>query len=119
MAEFREIAGRLEQLCNAGEIDSRENGILLELTGDVAQNLAGKYENIRNEVKEIMGGRVIELKTVTAWNDGLSQGRVMDIRNLMSSLKWTAEQAMDALKIPQEDRDSYMSELNEEELKES
>ena len=37
---------------------------------------------------------------------------------MMSSLKWSAEQAMDALKIPQEDRENYLSELNEEEFKE-
>ena len=122
LSEFRDISNRLEQLCNTGEMTSRESCILLELSDDVVQNLASKYENIRNEVKEIMGGRVIELKAVTAWNEGLSQGlsqgRTMDIRNLMSSLKFTAEQAMDALKIPQEDRETYMSGLNEEELKE-
>ncbi len=43
--------------------------------------------------------------------EGRTEGRVMDIRNLMSSLEWSAVQAMDALKIPQEDRETYLSEL--------
>ncbi len=123
MAEFREIAKRLEQLCNAGKMTSRETGMLLELTGDVAQNLASNYENIRNEVKEIMGGKVLNYRTKTAWNEGLSQGVSQGraaaiteaILNLMNSMKLTAEQAMDALKIPQEDRETYLSELNDEE----
>lgn len=33
------------------------------------------------------------------------------IRNLMDSMKWTAEQAMAAMKIPDADRGKYMSKL--------
>ncbi len=123
LSEFREISRRLEQLCNAGKMTSRETGMLLELTGDVAENLASNYEKIRNEVKEIMGGKVLNYRTKTAWNEGLSQGLSQGrataiteaILNLMNSMKLTAEQAMDALKIPQEDRGTYLSELNDEE----
>ena len=43
--------------------------------------------------------------------DGLHDGRLMDIKNLMDSVNWTAEQAMDALKIPKEERASYLEKL--------
>lgn len=33
------------------------------------------------------------------------------IRNLMDSMKWTAEQAMTAMKIPDADRGKYMAKL--------
>jgi hypothetical protein len=33
------------------------------------------------------------------------------IKNIMSTLNYTAEQAMDLLKIPQENRSRYMSKL--------
>ena len=33
------------------------------------------------------------------------------IRNLMDSMKWTAEQAMAAMKIPDADREKYMAKL--------
>ena len=33
------------------------------------------------------------------------------IRNLMDSMKWTAEQAMAAMKIPDADRGKYMAKL--------
>ena len=36
---------------------------------------------------------------------------LVSIRNLMDSMKWTAEQAMDALKLPMDDRAKYVSKL--------
>ena len=36
---------------------------------------------------------------------------LVSIRNLMDSMKWTAEQAMDALKLPMDDRAKYVSRL--------
>ena len=36
---------------------------------------------------------------------------LVSIQNLMDSMKWTAEQAMDALKLPMDDRAKYVSKL--------
>ena len=33
------------------------------------------------------------------------------IKNLMDSMKWTAEQAMEAMKVPLKDREQYMAGL--------
>ena len=46
----------------------------------------------------------------------LVEKRVLDekiniIRNLMKSTKWTAEQAMEAMKIPETDKELLMSKL--------
>ena len=46
----------------------------------------------------------------------LVEKRVLDekiniIRNLMESAKWTAEQAMEAMKIPEKDKELLMSKL--------
>ena len=43
--------------------------------------------------------------------EGTMNGRLTDIKNLMDSLQLTAEQAMDALKIPKEERASYLEKL--------
>ena len=43
--------------------------------------------------------------------EGTMNGRLTDIKNLMDSLQLTAEQAMDALKIPVEERASYLEKL--------
>ena len=46
----------------------------------------------------------------------LAEKRVLDektniIMNLMESTKWTAEQAMEAMKIPEKDKELLMSKL--------
>ena len=33
------------------------------------------------------------------------------VKNLMDSMKWTAEQAMEAMKVPVKDREQYMAGL--------
>ncbi|MBQ7463510.1 MAG: hypothetical protein IJS86_01475 [Lachnospiraceae bacterium] len=39
--------------------------------------------------------------------EGKAEEKLTDIKNLMSSMKWTAAQAMEALKIPEDDRRRY------------
>ena len=41
----------------------------------------------------------------------VEEGMVSAVRNLMDSMKWTAEQAMEAIKIPAEERGKYVSRL--------
>ena len=36
---------------------------------------------------------------------------IENIRNLMDTVKWTAQQAMDALKIPVDEQSKYLSKL--------
>ena len=42
---------------------------------------------------------------------GIAKGTLRSIRNLMETLQLTAEQAIDALKIPEEEREKYMKML--------
>ena len=42
---------------------------------------------------------------------GIEQGRLESIRNLMVSLKCTAQQAMDLLQIPASDQSKYLAKL--------
>jgi len=46
------------------------------------------------------------------WNEGVEVGTLNAIKNLMETLTFTASQAMDALKIPAEEREKYMQLLN-------
>ena len=45
------------------------------------------------------------------WEDGLMSGRLSDLRNLMETMGWTIEQAMNALRIPETDRSEYAAQL--------
>lgn len=55
-------------------------------------------EEIEEEIKE-EGNKARESAILTS------------IQNLMDSMKWTAEQAMDALKLPMDDRAKYAARL--------
>lgn len=48
----------------------------------------------------------------TAEDRGERRGRADSIQNLMDSMGWTVDQAMAALKIPEEDRAKYAKILN-------
>ena len=49
-------------------------------------------------------------------NKGVQRGeqnaKVIDIKNLMANMKWTIEQAMDALSIPSDQRSMYAGMVN-------
>ena len=44
-------------------------------------------------------------------NQGIKEGIITAIKNLMESMDWTEEQAMEALKIPEADKPLYSSML--------
>jgi hypothetical protein len=74
------------------------------------------YEDIRRDavmcqaLQELMKDE-IDAKINTAVATAETDTRIDDIKNIMSTLKYTPEQAMDLLKIPQENRNLYMSRL--------
>ena len=137
--EYQEIVEHLDELTKKEEITSFEKRTLMELSNDVLKKIAQKYEKVQEGVGEIMCGALIETEARTILLQGLQQGRseglqqgrseglqqgrsegftegsmkgrLMDIKNLMDSVNWTAEQAMDALKIPKEERAGYLEKL--------
>lgn len=44
---------------------------------------------------------------------GITKAMISSIQALMTSLKYTAEQAMDILNVPQQDRSGYLAQLGE------
>ncbi|MCR5622635.1 MAG: hypothetical protein K6G18_12405 [Treponema sp.] len=67
------------------------------------------FEAIHREAMQ----REAQEKLKEAWADGMSQGQERALRSLMDSMSWTATQAMDALKIPAEEREKYAAKLEE------
>lgn len=45
---------------------------------------------------------------------GIERGLVMALRNLMDSMGWSVEQAMDALRIPETNREAYAAQITEQ-----
>jgi hypothetical protein len=46
-----------------------------------------------------------------AMEDGREEGRILDLNNLMDTMNLTPEEAVKALKIPEEKRDYYIDKL--------
>ena len=42
---------------------------------------------------------------------GIEKGILLSIRNLMETMGWSVEQAMEGLKIPEEEKSKYLDEL--------
>ena len=45
---------------------------------------------------------------------GIQEGVILSLRNLMKSMKWTKEQAMEALGIPESEREQYIEALTKQ-----
>lgn len=73
-AEYENIRDRLDVLEEKGAIGAFDKHTILELSDDVLQEIARKYENVRREVGGIMGGPLLETKAREIRNEGLSQG---------------------------------------------
>ena len=53
---------------------------LLEMSGRVLENIARKYENVREGVESVMGGKVLEYEAKTILQQGMQQGIRQGIR---------------------------------------
>ena len=69
-AEYIDIRNRLDGLLESGKISAYTRKIIMEMSDKVVENLAQKYENVREGVKSVMGGRVLEHEAKTILNEG-------------------------------------------------
>jgi hypothetical protein len=114
---------------NAKEVDIRnfleETSQLIE-PGDrnnidavlQVSTLANKavYQSVKEDfmaceaLRELMKDEIDEEK-VKSWEQGTQSAILSNIKNLMKNLKFTAEQAMIALDVPEEEREKYREKL--------
>ena len=73
--EYQKIAKRLEQLLENGEIDEYIKCTILDMSQKVLEHIAAKYQNIKEGVKSVMGGQILEYEAKTILNKGRSEGR--------------------------------------------
>ena len=74
-AEYTDIRNRLDSLLESGHISAYTRKIIMEMSDKVVENIARKYENVREGVKSVMGGKVLEHEAKTILRDGWKQGR--------------------------------------------
>ncbi|MBR1854519.1 MAG: hypothetical protein IJ794_15495 [Lachnospiraceae bacterium] len=112
LKEYEDILERLEETM-ADEPDMFQD--LLQLMRKVADYQLSPYFDLREEVGAVMGGKVLPLPSdalrearAEGMQQGIEQSVEQSIRNLMETMQWTAEQAMQALKVPDEEWEKYL-----------
>ena len=73
--EYKDITDRIEQLLNAGVISEYTKCTIMDMANKVLVHIARKYENVREGVKQVMGGRVLDYEAKRIKNEGREEGR--------------------------------------------
>ena len=73
-AEYEEILDRLDRLSQQGWMGALEKQTIIELSRDVIEELARRYDNVRKGIGDIMGGALLETEARKIWKEGISQG---------------------------------------------
>jgi CRISPR/Cas system CSM-associated protein Csm2 small subunit len=113
-AKIEDIRRFLEQTKDLKEPGEKDN-VDAVLQASVAAN-DDVYKDVRRDsimceaLRELMQD-VIDEEVDTAVSETTDKAKLEDIRNIMEELKYTADQAMDLLKIPQQKRPTYLSRL--------
>ena len=72
--EYKEIADRVEQVLNEGDISEYTKCTILDMSDKVLKHIARKYVNVREGVKDVMGGRVLDYEAKRIKNEGRAEG---------------------------------------------
>ena len=88
---FREMRGRLDELCSSGQMNECQKYRIIFSINMVLQKLMEKYPRTRKEVLDVMGGKVVECEVDWILQRGLEQGRSQMIENMLKNKKTPAE----------------------------
>ncbi len=72
--EYMQIMNRLDNACNDGIINEYEKLVIIELSKMVLSHITKKFNNIRKDIGDIMGGKVLEYPVKTSYKEGISYG---------------------------------------------
>lgn len=76
LREYEEIKGRLEHLVRRKAISEYTKCIITDMSNKVLESIARNYEHIREGVKSVMGGKVLDYEAKTIWNEGKMEGKI-------------------------------------------
>lgn len=113
--EYGQIRTKLEKLCKDKYIDEYTKCTIIDMSDKVLENLAGKYQNVKEGVKSVMGGKVLEYEAKTIKNEGITQGISQGITqgmirayvDLLNDGVITLKEAAKRLNMSEKDLDVY------------
>ncbi len=82
--EYEQIKNKLEELLNQGVISEYTKCTIIEMSSKVLEHIAIKYNAVREGVKKVMGGKILEYEAKAIRQDGISQGISQGIRQGIS-----------------------------------
>lgn len=129
--ECIDIFNRLSKCNESGIIDSYQYETVRRMSKKILEVLMRNNLSLGKEVGEVMGGKVLEYEAkdikraairegrmegrmegriegrMEGRIEGIFEGRMESIKNLMTNCSMTFDQAMDAIGIPQAEREQY------------
>ncbi len=72
--EYDQIKDHLEELLNQGIISEYTKCTLIDMSNKVLEHLARKYDSVKEGVKAVMGGKILEYEAKTLLRQGIEQG---------------------------------------------
>ena len=82
-----EIVKRLDSLLENGSISVYTKKMIVEMSNKVVNHLAQKYDNVKEGVTSIMGGKVLEYEAKQILNEGKIEGRIEQARETAQVLR--------------------------------
>ncbi len=72
--EYEQIKNKLEELSDQGAISEYSKCTIIGMSSKVLEHIAVKYDSVREGVKAVMGGKILEYEAKTIKREGLEQG---------------------------------------------
>ena len=105
-AEYEKIKNRLEELAKNGMIDEYTRCTITDMSNKVLEHIAKNYKSVREGVKSVMGGKILDYEAKDILNrgkqEGKQEGRLELLFNLVSRKIFSVEDAaMEAQLTPE------------------
>jgi len=85
--EYGQIKNKLEELLNQGVINEYTRCTIIDMSNKVLEHIAVKYNSVKEGVKAVMGGKVLEYEAKTIKKEGVKEGIEQGIEGTVSILK--------------------------------
>ena len=72
--EYEQIKNKLEELLNQGAISEYTRCTIIDMSNKVLEHIAVKYNSVKEGVKAVMGGKVLEYEAKTIKKEGIREG---------------------------------------------
>lgn len=114
--EFIEICDKLNKLAIEQKITEFEKRTIIELSKKVIDNIATKYDNIREGVDRIMGGTVIETEAKRILNSGKILGVIEILKDMNMTEEQITEHIVKKFGLSEEDAKKKIKEVSDDQV---